>query len=101
MNKKHKKSKLRTLGIILWVSFVCASGATMFFFSMFDPEALGYITTWPITLDRIGGYSIGFLLFWVLTILSSSIAVLLVSNSHKKLEEDTFNEEYYDDSSYE
>ncbi|MDH5599967.1 MAG: hypothetical protein OEY78_01560 [Gammaproteobacteria bacterium] len=51
---------------VLWPSFLTAGIATILFFTAFDPELLmqtgGY---GPVT--RIGGYTVGFFLFWLLT----------------------------------
>lgn len=97
----NKYKKLRTIGIVVWSSFLSASIATMIFFSMFDPETLGHLTTFPISLSRIGGYSLGFLLFWSLTIFCSGLTAFLLSISNKKLKKSTFKEDDYDDSAYE
>ena len=76
MSQLSKKDKLkrikrriywRRVAIVAWVSFVAAAVATMVFFAMFDPDDLADITTFPIELSRTGGYSLGFLLFWLLT----------------------------------
>ncbi len=69
----------RRFGVIIWVSFVAASVATMVFFAMFDPELIGQVTTWPIKLGRLQGYSIGFLLFWLLTMATASMTVFLLA----------------------
>jgi hypothetical protein len=54
---------------ILWPSFVIAGIATALFFSAFDPYDL-----FPFGEDtgvsRLGIYTIGFFLFWILTALS-------------------------------
>ena len=57
---------------ILWPSFITAGLATTLFFIAFDPvdmvanEGYGEIS-------RLGGYTIGFFLFWVLTSLSCAL----------------------------
>ncbi|MFK5915623.1 MAG: hypothetical protein QM484_14750 [Woeseiaceae bacterium] len=51
---------------ILWPSFLTAGVATILFFTAFDPELLMLASGYePIT--RLGGYTIGFFLFWFLT----------------------------------
>ncbi len=72
-----KKERLVTIGVVLWVSFLSASLATMLFFATFDPLDLGDITTYPISIDRMSGYSMGFLLFWSLLIINSAVVVWL------------------------
>lgn len=57
---------------ILWPSFLTACGATAVFFTLFDPWSLQV----PPPLDdlsRIGAYTVGFFLFWLLTATTSLI----------------------------
>ena len=82
----QQKQWLVTLGVTLWVSFVCAGGATMLFFATFDPVEIAEVATFPMKLDRISGYSAGFLLFWVLLIANSCLVNWLLArdpNSNK------------------
>lgn len=57
---------------VLWPSFITAGIATSLFFTAFDPVQMvaneGYGE-----ISRLGGYTIGFFLFWLLT--SSSCAL--------------------------
>lgn len=76
---KQKKIILRTFAMTLWVSFLMACIATAIFFAMFDPVLLGHITTWPIELTRLQGYSIGFFLFWLLISVSSLFNVIVLT----------------------
>jgi hypothetical protein len=55
----------------------------MLFFATFDPVALAELATFPLEIDRMGGYSIGFLLFWVLLIINSSLVNWLSSQPNK------------------
>ena len=48
---------------VLWPSFLTAGVATIVFFTLFDPYDL-----FPTQeVSRLGCYSVGFFLFWVLT----------------------------------
>lgn len=51
---------------VMWPSFLTASLATIIFFVIFDPNDLGMIAGAP-EIDRIGGYTIGFFFFWMIT----------------------------------
>ena len=84
---KHIKRRIfwRRIGIVAWVSFVMAAVATMIFFAMFDPEALGHVTTFPIELSRTQGYSMGFFLFWALTATTGSILNAMLALPMAKL----------------
>ena len=75
----QEKRRLVVLGVTLWVSFVCAGGATMLFFATFDPVEIAEIATFPMTLDRSSGYSAGFLLFWALLIINSCLVNWLLA----------------------
>lgn len=59
---------------ILWPSFLTAGLTTIVFFTMFDPNDFLAYTTFA-DLDRLGAYSIGFFLFWLVTGTSCSLSV--------------------------
>lgn len=65
---------------VLWLSFLMAVVATGVFFSAIDPLELKYCVSFP-EVSRIGAYSIGFLLFWMLTASSSLLAVFFTHPS--------------------
>jgi hypothetical protein len=54
---------------VLWPSFMVAIVATGLFFSAFDPDDL-YPFGEPTEVSRLGVYSIGFLLFWLVSAIS-------------------------------
>ena len=64
--------KIQAVISILWPSFIVAGVATILFFTAFDPQELMAISGYG-DISRLGGYSIGFFLFWILT--SSSCAL--------------------------
>ena len=64
--------KIQAIISILWPSFIVAGVATILFFTAFDPQELMAISGYG-DISRLGGYSIGFFLFWILT--SSSCAL--------------------------
>lgn len=51
---------------ILWPSFLTASVATILFFTAFDPQLLMALDGYE-PVSSLGGYTIGFFLFWFLT----------------------------------
>lgn len=73
----EKAQRLVTLGVVLWVSFLSAATATMLFFATFDPADLVDVATFPLELSRSAGYSLGFILFWVLLVCNSAVVVWL------------------------
>jgi len=58
--------KCQSLVSLLWPSFIVAGLATILFFKVFDPLDI------VPNVSRIGTYSIGFLLFWLLGVMSST-----------------------------
>jgi len=54
---------------VLWPSFLVAIVATGLFFSAFDPDDL-YPFGEQSEISRLGMYSIGFLVFWLITAIS-------------------------------
>jgi len=51
---------------VLWLTFLMAGLATMVFFAAIDPVELKRCVDFP-EVSRIAAYTIGFLLFWLLT----------------------------------
>lgn len=51
---------------VLWPSFLMAGLATVLFFTAFDPELILAHTMFA-DVPRLGAYTIGFFLFWLLT----------------------------------
>jgi hypothetical protein len=51
---------------VLWPSFLTSGLATILFFTAFDPQDLAAASGFG-EISRLGGYSIGFFLFWLLT----------------------------------
>lgn len=72
IRKKSLSGIQRTI-IILWLSFVLAAIATGAFFSAIDPDALRSCVTFP-EISRLGAYTVGFLLFWLLTTSSALLS---------------------------
>lgn len=57
---------VQRVSAVLWPSFIMAGIATVVFFAVFDPYDL-VAPTWFPNLSRLGAYTIGFFLFWMLT----------------------------------
>ncbi len=57
---------------ILWPSFLTSGVATVLFFASFDPVGLLADTRFA-GMSRLGAYSVGFFLFWMLTTLTSAL----------------------------
>ena len=59
---------------VLWLSFVMAGIATAVFFAAIDPMTLKACVDFP-EVGRTAAYTVGFLLFWLLTASSSLLCV--------------------------
>ena len=57
---------------IFWPSFLTSGVATGTFFTLFDPLDLLQIAGLP-EISRMGVYSIGFFLFWLLTAITCAL----------------------------
>lgn len=57
---------------ILWPSFLTSGVATVLFFTAFDPQLLLAETRFA-EISRLGAYTVGFFLFWLLTTLTSAL----------------------------
>ena len=79
---RPNKQLLINIGVSLWVSFLFAGIASIMFFSTFDPSALVEVATYSMPLDPSDGYSLGFLLFWLLLICNSLVVLWL---AHRRI----------------
>ncbi|VAW76641.1 hypothetical protein MNBD_GAMMA15-70 [hydrothermal vent metagenome] len=57
---------------VFWPSFLTSGVATGIFFTLFDPLDLIHVAGLP-ELSRMGVYSIGFFMFWLLTASSCAL----------------------------
>jgi len=73
---------VRRLMWILWPSFIVAGVAEVVFFTVIDPQEL-YLLGEPVTMSRLGTYSVGFLLFWALAAVSSAFTCFLQRSSRE------------------
>jgi hypothetical protein len=71
MNEAEIPASQRIIGI-LWPSFLTAAAATVVFFALFDPVELLAYTDFADS-SRVGVYTVGFFLFWLLTTTSSTL----------------------------
>ncbi len=51
---------------VLWPSFLTSGVATILFSTAFDPQLIVSVSGYG-EITRLGGYTIGFFLFWILT----------------------------------
>ena len=69
----------RDVALVLWASFLTASGGTMLFFAFFDPTLLSYDDEPPHWLaDRMTGYACGFFFFWALCSVAAFLTAFMI-----------------------
>ena len=69
---------------VAWISFLCASIATMVFFALFDPVDLGFLLGEDLETSRDAGYAAGFFFFWILSLVCSATTAFLVRTAPKR-----------------
>jgi hypothetical protein len=67
LRRKTDITKTQRLVAVFWPSFLTAGLATVLFFTAFDPVEISLCMGSEQPISRIGAYTIGFFLFWILT----------------------------------
>ena len=66
---------------VLWPSFILAGLATIVTFTALDPHEIG-LCLGVAGVTRIGAYTVGFFLLWLLTLCSSLLTVYFQRPTH-------------------
>ncbi|MBR7798851.1 hypothetical protein [Undibacterium fentianense] len=75
---QHEKISVRSmLMVVLWPAFLMACVGTGVFFSLVDPMEL-IVLDEKLQVHMLGAYTIGFLMFWALGVISSWLTALLL-----------------------
>ena len=73
MDESNKDTPMiQKLIAVLWPSFLTAGLATILFFVAFDPRLIVAVSGYG-EISRLGGYTVGFFLFWLLTASSCAL----------------------------
>ncbi len=83
--RQLKRIFYRRLAVVIWVSFLVAAVQTMMFFAMFDPELLGELSTWGVTIGATQGYTFGFLFFWLFNLITAFMVGIVMVLPRTKL----------------
>ncbi len=72
----------RSVGIVVWCSFLAAGVATMVVFAFFDPATVpsGDVPGW--WQSRRAVYAIGFFFFWCVAALSAALTLYMLRTEH-------------------
>ena len=65
-DERNNTPLVQRLAAVLWPSFIASGIATIIFFTLFDPLEITNCVGGP-DISRMGYYSVGFFMFWVLT----------------------------------
>lgn len=84
----HSVPRIQRVVSILWPSFITAGIANSLFFVVFDPFLLAEVIGITDT-TRTAVYSVGFLLFWVLTALSCLLTSYFLRPCHILIRSDS------------
>jgi hypothetical protein len=75
----------RTVGVVLWTSFLAAGLATTVCFALFDPASLADT---PLASDmnthRLAVYAGGFFFFWLICIASAGLTALMLQTERSR-----------------
>jgi hypothetical protein len=78
--------RVQRISAVLWPAFLCAGAATGVFFTFFDPITLLECEGEP-PMSRMGAYTLGFFMFWLLCIASSiGTSYFLGSEAHDSVQ---------------
>lgn len=75
--------RAQAIAAVLWASFLAAAIATMIFFAFVDPGDMEHAMRFPMEHTRMTGYGLGFFFFWLITSVSSALAVFLLMTSRR------------------
>ncbi|MEJ2142730.1 MAG: hypothetical protein P8Y24_10340 [Gammaproteobacteria bacterium] len=82
MTSSKEIPKIQRIIAVLWPSFLTAGLATILFFTAFDPQLLMQVSGYG-HISRLGGYTIGFFLFWILTASTCALTCYFQKPCHK------------------
>jgi hypothetical protein len=77
VTRRELPARARTVGVVVWCSFLAASGATMVLFAFLDPSALGRGEVPEWWMSRHTVYALGFFFFWLIAACSAALATYM------------------------
>lgn len=83
MSSSNEIPKIQKIIAVLWPSFLTAGLATILFFTAFDPQLLMQVSGYG-HISRLGGYTIGFFMFWLLTASTCALTCYFQKPCHKQ-----------------
>jgi hypothetical protein len=75
----QRRTHALDIALVVWPSFLAACAASLLFFAAVDPELLRDAGPRLLAgIDREAGYALGFLFFWGIGALASTLSVYLI-----------------------
>lgn len=81
--RKSDIPKIQRVISVFWPSFLTAGIATGIFFTVFDPQEISLCMGEAKPISRMGAYTIGFFLFWLLTSSTCALTCYFQRPCHK------------------
>jgi len=81
--EESKTPSVQRVIAVMWPSFLAAVAATVVFFTLFDPVELALLLGVP-GFSSLGGYTLGFFFFWIVTAVASWLTVYFARPCHRE-----------------
>ena len=81
----RRSQRALDVALVLWPAFLAACAASLLFFAAVDPALLRDAGPRLLDgLDREAGYALGFLFFWAVGAVASTLSVYLIRTAHRR-----------------
>ena len=76
--------RARTVGVVVWCSFLAAAAGTTLLFAFLDPAELqrGDVPTW--WANRHAVYAVGFFFFWLVAACSAALTIYMAHTDRRQ-----------------
>lgn len=81
--------RARRVMAVVWPSFLMAGVLEMLVFSVLDPQELRWFGAAPVELSTQAVYTLAFVVFWAVLMLSASLSLLLMQLPEHESDPDT------------
>jgi hypothetical protein len=83
--ESRRSPRLLDVALVLWPSFLAACAGSLLFFAAVDPALLRDAGPRMLEgLDREAGYALGFLFFWAVGAIASTLSIYLIRSARHR-----------------
>ncbi len=75
--------RAQAVGAVIWPSFLAAAFASLLFFALIDPKDLMDVAFEFADINRMTGYGVSFMFFWLVSFVSSALSVFLLRTARR------------------